>query len=215
MPEFDMETALDRAEQNPDRTPGRLLRAAETLFARHGFEGVRTRDVARAANVNISTLHFHWQNKGTLYEAVCRWHARIGRGALGQAVQEIVSSAQPDQQQIESWVDQTMSLLTEHPAMAPLALQSVSDQTPPELPSLFQHDVALFRAIEQGMGKLMDERGSDPTLSFLSVFYFVIVALGDSSLQRAVLGGSLLEEPELQDRFKRFLSRLLMGLLID
>ncbi len=51
--------------------------------------------------------------------------------------------------------------------------------------------------------------------SFLSVCYFVIVAFGDSSLQRAVLGGSLLEEPELQDRFKRFLSRFLMGLLID
>ena len=215
MPEFDMETALDRAEQNHDRTPARLLREAETLFARHGFEGVRTRDVARAANVNISTLHFHWQNKGTLYEAVCRSHARIGRAALGRAVEDIVSSARPDQQQIESWVDQTMSLLTKHPAMAPLALQSVSDQAPPELPSLFQHDVALFRSIEQGMGQLMDERGSDPTLSVLSVFYFVIVAFGDSSLQRAILGGSLLEEPELQDRFKRFLSRLLMSQLID
>jgi hypothetical protein len=27
------------------------------------------------------------------------------------------------------------------------------------------------------------------------------------------LGGSLLEEPEIQDRFKRFLSRLVMSLL--
>ena len=59
----------------------------------------------------------------------------------------------------------------------------------------------------------MNGDGSDPLFSFLSVFYFVIVAFGDSSLQRAALGGSLLEEPEIQDRFKRFLSRLLMSLL--
>jgi len=215
MPEFNLETALDRVEQNPDRTPARLLREAETLFAKHGFEGVRTRDVATAAAVNISTLHFHWKNKGTLYEAVCRWHARIGFAALARATAGIDPGVRPDAQQIESWVDQVVLLLTEHPAMAPLALQSVSDLSPPELPSLFQHDVALFRAADQSLGKMMDEGGHDPTFSILSVFYFVIVAFGDSSLQRAALGGSLVEEPELQDRFKRFLSRLLMSLLND
>ncbi len=213
MPEFDLETALDRAGQNPGQTPARLLREAEFLFAKHGFEGVRTRDVASAAEVNISTLHFHWKNKSTLYEAVCRWHARIGLVALERAAETFVPNVRPDPTQIESWIDQVVLLLTQHPTMAPLALQSISDQAPPELPSLFQHDVALFRYGEQSLAKMMNERGSDPTFSILSVFYFVIVAFSDSSLQRAVLGGSLLEEPEIQARFKRFLSRFLMSLL--
>jgi AcrR family transcriptional regulator len=215
MAEFDLEAALDRAEQNPDQTPARLLREAESLFARHGYQGVRTRDVATAAEVNISTLHFHWKNKGTLYEAVCRWHARIGLAALARAAETWVPNTRPDQKQIERWIDEAVSLFTEHPAMAPLALQSVSDQTPPELPSLFQHDVALFRLGEQSLEKLQNDAGADPLFSILSVFYFVIVAFGDSSLQRAALGGSLLDEPEIQDRFKRFLSRLLMSLLDD
>ncbi len=213
MPDFDLEAALDRAEQNPGQTPARLLREAESLFARRGFEGVRTRDVASAAEVNISTLHFHWKDKGTLYEAVCRWHARLLRDAIERATEKILPNVRPDEKQIESWIEQMVLLLSQHPAIAPLALQSVSDQVPPELPSLFQHDVSLFRYVEQEVGKRMKEGGSDPSFSILSVFYFVIVAFGDSSLQRAVLGGSLLEEPELQDRFKRFLSRLLMSLL--
>jgi AcrR family transcriptional regulator len=213
MPQFDLETALDRTEQNPGQTPARLLREAETLFARHGFEGVRTRDVASAAEVNISTLHFHWKNKSTLYEAVCRWHARLARAALERATEEVVPNVRPDQKQIESWIDQLVLLLTQHPAIAPLALQSVSDQSPPELPSLLQHDVALFRYAEQKVEETMKKGGSDPSFSMLSVFYFVIVAFGDSSLQRAALGGSLVKEPEIQDRFKRFLSRLVMSLL--
>ena len=213
MVEFELEAALDRAEQNPGQTPARLLRAAESLFARHGFDGVRTRDVAGAAEVNISTLHFHWKNKGTLYEAVCRWHARLALAALERATEESVPNVRPDQKQIESWIDQIVSLLTQHPAMAPLALQSVADRGPPELPSLFQHDVALFRSGEQNLGTMLNGSDTDPMLSILSVFYFVIVAFGDSSLQRAALGGSLLEEAEIQDRFKRFLSRLLMSLL--
>jgi AcrR family transcriptional regulator len=213
MPDFDLEAALDRAGQNPGQTPARLLREAESLFARRGFDGVRTRDVASAAEVNISTLHFHWKDKGTLYEAVCRWHARLLRAAVERATEKILPNVRPDEKQLESWIDQMVLLLTQYPAIAPLALQSVSDQAPPELPSLFQHDVALFRYVEQEVGKRMNEGGSDPSFSILSVFYFVIVAFGDPSLQRAFLGGSLLEEPELQDRFKRFLIRLLMSLL--
>ncbi|MDG1944704.1 MAG: TetR/AcrR family transcriptional regulator [Halioglobus sp.] len=215
MTEFDLEAALDRTEQNPNKTSARLLREAETLFAKRGFQGVRTREVAGAAEVNISTLHFHWKNKRTLYEAVCRWHARLALAALEQAAQDFIPNGRPGQKQIEGTIDQVVRLLTEHPAMAPLALQSVSDRTAPELPSLFQHDVALFRFSEQSLEKVMSASGPDPAFSILSVFYFVIVAFGDSTLQRAALGGSLLEEPEVQDRFKRFLTRLLMSLLDD
>ena len=213
MSEFDLEAALDRAERSPGQTPARLLREAETLFARRGFDGVRTRDVAGAAGVNVSTLHFHWRNKGTLYEAVCRAHARLLRSALEHAVDVISPGEPPDRQQIEHWIDQVLSLLIENPAIAPMALQSVSDQTPPELPALFHHDVALFGSIEREVTDRMKSTDGDPMFSILSVFYFVVVAFCDSSLQRTVLGGSLLADAALQDRFKKFSSRLLLSLL--
>jgi AcrR family transcriptional regulator len=54
----------------PGSTKERILQVAEELFARKGFEGTRTRDIAEQAGINISTLHFHWKSKEELYAAV-------------------------------------------------------------------------------------------------------------------------------------------------
>ena len=40
------------------------------MFAAKGFEGASTREIAAAAAVNISSLHYHWESKETLYFAV-------------------------------------------------------------------------------------------------------------------------------------------------
>ncbi len=51
---------------------GRLLDAAEALFARHGYNGVSIRDIAGAARANISSVYYHFGSKQHLLEAVCR-----------------------------------------------------------------------------------------------------------------------------------------------
>ena len=93
-------------------------------------------------------------------------------------------------------------------AVGGLALQSVSDQTPPAIPALFRHDVALFRFLESELEKAMPSaEGRDspePILILLSLFYFSIVAFSDSSLQQALLGGSVYEDVEVRERVKRF-----------
>ena len=42
------------------------------MFAARGFEGASTREIAARAGVNISSLHYHWESKETLYFAVFR-----------------------------------------------------------------------------------------------------------------------------------------------
>jgi len=51
-------------------TKVRILEAAEAVFATKGFEGASTREIAARAGVNISSLHYHWETKETLYYAV-------------------------------------------------------------------------------------------------------------------------------------------------
>ena len=51
-------------------TKARILEAAEAVFATKGFEGASTREIAAKAGVNISSLHYHWETKETLYYAV-------------------------------------------------------------------------------------------------------------------------------------------------
>lgn len=59
-----------RAGLEPDSTKARILAAAEDVFAARGFDGASTREIAGRAGVNISSLHYHWDSKETLYVAV-------------------------------------------------------------------------------------------------------------------------------------------------
>jgi AcrR family transcriptional regulator len=61
---------LEIAREAPGSTKGRILAAAEAVFAARGFEGASTREIAAGAGVNISSLHYHWASKETLYVAV-------------------------------------------------------------------------------------------------------------------------------------------------
>src|SRR6059058_6620913 len=49
---------------------GALVRAAYNQIAERGFEGLRTREVAGEAGVNIATLHYYFPTKEKLIEGV-------------------------------------------------------------------------------------------------------------------------------------------------
>lgn len=48
----------------------KLLETASKLFAEKGYEGVSTRDIAAAANVNISLISYYFSGKEGLYVAI-------------------------------------------------------------------------------------------------------------------------------------------------
>jgi AcrR family transcriptional regulator len=51
-------------------TRGRLLRAAERLFADRGFKKVTVRDICRAARANVAAVNYHFGDKLGLYREV-------------------------------------------------------------------------------------------------------------------------------------------------
>jgi len=50
-------------------TRAQILQTAPAIFARSGFAGASTRQLAQAAHVNIATLAYHFGDKQGLYEA--------------------------------------------------------------------------------------------------------------------------------------------------
>lgn len=56
--------------QGPVDARVRLLDAAETLFADFGFNGVSTRQLAEAANVNLGAIPYHFKTKENLFKEV-------------------------------------------------------------------------------------------------------------------------------------------------
>ncbi|MBE9181605.1 TetR/AcrR family transcriptional regulator [Oculatella sp. LEGE 06141] len=51
-------------------TQTRILQAAQRLFARHGYDGTTTRDLAQAAGVAEGTIFRHFENKKAILVAV-------------------------------------------------------------------------------------------------------------------------------------------------
>lgn len=211
---IEFETALDRVESEPCSSAALILRCAEVLFSNKGFKAVTTRDIAKASNKNISTIHFHWQSKRTLYEAVCRMHSRQLLAFVSQTEAAIANSTLEPSQALEQWIDKTLDLLINNPAIAKLASQNMSAQNEPEIASLFQHEVQVLARFQHYLSALLGPTDDNTKqLRLFNLLYFTIGIFTDSALQQATLGGSIYEQPELQQHLKSFAKNLALSLL--
>jgi len=65
-----MATPLEKARKDPDSMKARILKAARRTFGEYGYHGTTTRMIAQEVGIDISTLYYHWGEKGDLYESV-------------------------------------------------------------------------------------------------------------------------------------------------
>ncbi|KQT21480.1 TetR family transcriptional regulator [Chryseobacterium sp. Leaf404] len=56
-----------------------ILFAAEKLFAENGFQGTSTREISKAANVNISMISYYFGSKEKLYEKLVEYRMSAGQ----------------------------------------------------------------------------------------------------------------------------------------
>lgn len=65
-------------------TQDRILTAAESLFAQHGYAGVSLRQITMAAKVNVASVNYHFYDKEGLYCELLRRRLRqINQMRLG------------------------------------------------------------------------------------------------------------------------------------
>jgi AcrR family transcriptional regulator len=214
LPAFDFDSALERADAEPRGTASLLLRAAARLFAERGFDAVRTREVAAAARVNVATLHFHWRDKATLYQAVLRDCDRRFLGFLGELEKESAQRGMSLDEQIDRWVAFSFDFLEQHPEAAQLRLRWFVQGPPDGVPDDLAREVALLRYA----GGVVEARMALPDRdeSLLIVLLVLVAGLflfSDSPAQRELLGGSVQRDPALRARVARF-ARDLLGRLL-
>ena len=115
-----MTTALEKAKQNPDSMKARILLAARKIFGEYGFHGTTTRMIAKAVDIDISTLYYHWGEKGDLYEAVIR---DINEGLRCKLVEvEKKIKGKPLGRRLEIAIDEMVDYLFENPEISNLTL---------------------------------------------------------------------------------------------
>ena len=115
-----MATSLEKAKQNPDSMKARILIAARKIFSEYGFHGTTTRMIAKAVNIDISTLYYHWGEKGDLYEAVIQ---DINDGLRGKLMEvETQIKGRPLAQRLDIAIEQMVDYLFENPEISNLTL---------------------------------------------------------------------------------------------
>ncbi len=65
-----MDDKSSKRTQKSMATSERILDAAEELFARHGIYGVTMREIAELANVDTALLHYYFESKRGVFDAV-------------------------------------------------------------------------------------------------------------------------------------------------
>jgi len=208
-------TALDKAREAPGSTKARILDAAEAVFASRGFTGASTREIAARAGVNISSLHYHWASKETLYVAVFR----NVFDQLVALIRETLGTLQAQALDRRTVIDQAMDRLFDffagNPHVPTLLVRRIVENA--DIDVGVERDVLVpawdtFSAWMKQLGQQVSE--TDARLFMLSVHSVMVLYMLDSAPYRSVLGGSI-HEPALRERVRSHMKQLVHGLLGD
>ncbi len=194
-------SALTKAREAPASTKARILAAAEAVFAAKGFDGASTREIAAAAGVNISSLHYHWESKETLYFAVFE--------NIYDRIVELVRSAIPDstvtrpgRQVIDESMGRLFDFFADQPNIPKLLVRRLLETT--ETTNAIERDILLpawrrFTAWTYDLGQAVDEQSAQ--IFMLTVHSVMLLFMLDSQQFAGLLGGSV-RSPALRARLR-------------
>jgi AcrR family transcriptional regulator len=165
-----------RARGTQEKRREELVLAAFRLIAQHGFEGLRTRDVAAEVGVNIATLHYYFPTKEALI-----------RGVVDYATQRFRSTLEPHgspADQLRNHLRAVRKLLLDEPdlatVMGELGLRSSRDETMAAL--LQQMNDAWLHTMRGLLRRAVKEGSLKPEMDSEAVAALVVLSLTGMTL---------------------------------
>jgi AcrR family transcriptional regulator len=165
-----------RVRAGQEKRREELVAAAFRLIAQHGFEGLRTRDVAAGAGVNIATLHYYFPTKEALI-----------RGVVDFAMQRFRSTLAPHGSpgdQLRNHLRAVRQLVLDEPelgtVMGELSLRSARDEVVARL--LEEMNDAWHIAMRGLLRRAVREGGLPAEMDSDSVAALVVLSLSSMTL---------------------------------
>ena len=205
--------ALNKVREAPASTKARILVAAEAVFAARGFDGASTREIAAAAGVNISSLHYHWESKETLYFAVFE-HVYDRIVAL---VRSSIPDASLDRPASREVVDEVMGRLydffADNPTIPRLMVRRLLETTAGT--SDIERDILLpawrrFATWTYDLSRVVS--AEDAPILMLTVHSVLLLFMLDSQQFAGLLGGSV-RGPAMRARLRPHIIELVHVLI--
>ncbi len=205
-------SALAKVRESPSSTKARILAAAQAVFAARGFTGASTREIAAAAGVNISSLHYHWESKETLYVAVFEdVYDRIV-AILGAAIPPL--PRQGGRNLVDESVGSLFDFFADNPDLAKLLVRRQLEAE--ESTADIEQEILLpaWRRFAQWTYEHSGIEASQQSMSiFMLTLYSVLLQFMLDSRQFAVLLGGNLGDPQVRGRVRAHLVALVHTLL--
>jgi AcrR family transcriptional regulator len=128
-------------------TESRLLEAAEREFGRVGFSAARLEDIAHFAQVQRSSLLYHFESKDALYAAV----VRHSFSHLAHLLQTSITAQGTFEERVDLLLESFLGFLSERPSLASLILREVLDGVGPGHELLLAAVVPLLEVVDSFM----------------------------------------------------------------
>ena len=207
-------SALKKAREAPSSTKARILATAEEVFATKGFAGASTREIASKAQVNISSLHYHWESKETLYYAVFQnIYDRILELVRG-SIPAQVDGSKTGRRVVEDAMGALFDFFADNSNVPKLLVRRLLENEESHVDierNILVPAWKVFAAWTQEYSgrKLKDV---DSQLFMLTIHSVVLLFLLDSRHFTSLLGGSVYQ-PEVRRRVRTHIINLVMKLL--
>jgi AcrR family transcriptional regulator len=86
--------SLPATQERSRATRARLLEAAESVFAKKGYDGAKISDIAEEAGVSVGAVYFRFKDKSALFSAIAESFIEDAHGGLDALMN--AASAKPD-----------------------------------------------------------------------------------------------------------------------
>jgi AcrR family transcriptional regulator len=204
-------SALEKAREAPGSTKARILEAAEAVFAEKGFQGASTREIAARAEVNISSLHYHWESKERLYFIVFRSIYDRIVDLLNNTLAPLLAEHPTREAAIDVTMGQLFDFFADNPNVPKLLMRRIVENE--DIDVGIERDVLgpAWAVFSHWLGRRVSEEES--RFFMLSVHSVLLVYLLDSRSYRSLLGGSVRSGP-LRDHVREHVAQLVRRLLV-
>ncbi len=117
----------EAASNQTDRsTEARIKAAAKKLFTQKGFDGVRTRDIAEEAGINLALLNYYFRNKQALFDIIMWENMQL---FLGHILQYFKDNQDPLDIQMQFLSEKYIDMLMDNPNLPFFVLQNMQGLT--------------------------------------------------------------------------------------
>ena len=103
-------------------TEEKILKAAEEVFMRDGYDGSRMQDIADVAGINKALLHYYFRSKDKLFEKIFDAKAQIFFPRIEQALYQDLSFIE----KVEVFIEQYINLLRSNPYLPLFVLNTIN-----------------------------------------------------------------------------------------